>query len=74
MAKIPVTLINAQSVGASATDNHAVIPLDDSYSKAIIFVSNNGASTNLTVEFSSSSDAAGTIKAPLQPMVLSNTA
>lgn len=74
MTKTPVNLINAQAVAASGSFTSTVQTLDDGVSQAVIYITNAGSSTNLSVLVSSSPDSAGTKKSPIQPVLLTATA
>lgn len=64
-----VKVISSAAVSAGATNDPVVVKLEDTLNQIIIYVVNEGDSTNLTVNVGSSPD--GVNNAPLQPVTLS---
>lgn len=65
------TVLDSIQVAANSSVPSDPVFLEDQLSEAIIYVTNNGASTNLVVSCYSSPD--GITKAPLQPFNLDTT-
>ncbi len=70
MTSQTITILNNITVAAGATFTSDFIPLEDSLNGLLIYPRNEGASTNLTINFYSSQD--GIHKSWLQPVTLDN--
>jgi hypothetical protein len=65
------TVINKVAVDAGATNEPVAVPMDETLDAIIIYVINNGESTDLRVSVYSSPD--GVIKAPLETLYTTKT-